>query len=183
MTKVLKIFHETLMRGTQGARLLFFSDTPKRLATIVHHGFGSDGSARGKFEPLLFSSSIAIADSEYRRLHQHDRPASKLSPRSSRIVVSWRAMLAFVQLGRCYKSPTPLPEFIANSSQLIGSLMERGFDTVMFSEASANATSVSDGTQAFYLTLRDPAGAVVPSFLLEYEVMSRSSSTGHQGRE
>ena len=66
------------------------------------------------------------------------------------------------------QSHVPFETFIANSTTTIADLIERGFDSVQF---AAN----EDNGNAFYITLRDPATMAVPSFLVEYEVTSRSS--------
>ena len=179
--KVLKVFHKNLVRdvanGDMPTTLLFLGDSPQNLAAIAQHGFPGPKTSpeRGVFEPLLLSSGISIADSEYRRLHPGGKNAGDgqeatdpQSPRRSHAVLSWRALLVLTRLGRVAQSHVPFETLIANSTTTIADLIERGFDSVQF---AAN----EDNGNAFYITLRDPATMAVPSFLVEYEVTSRSS--------
>ena len=177
--RVLKVCHknlvQTIANGDMPTTLLFLGDSPQNLAAIAQHGFSGPKTLpeRDTFEPLLLSSGIGIADSEYRRLHPHDKRSgagqgatNSASSLRSHAVLSWRALLVLTRLGRVAESCIPFENFIANSTSTITDMIERGFDSVQFAANEKNGNT-------FYITLRDPATMAVPSFLIEYEVTSR----------
>ena len=177
--RVLKVHHknqvQTIANGDMPTTLLFVGDSPQNLAAIAQHGFPDPKTSpeHDVFEPLLLSSGIAIADSEYCRLHPDDNRSgagqdttNAANSFRSHAVLSWRALLVLTRLGRVAESCIPFEQFIANSTSMITDMIQRGFDSVQFAANEKNGNT-------FYLTLRDPATMAVPSFLIEYEVTSR----------